>query len=265
MHGKDHLAREPFARILGALVTAPPALDTDRDGTFSGETPRTLSPVAAARAKAQAGVQTMAIPLALASEGSFSSVSGFGIEHSELLLFLDVERGLELLETVITTSPLPPRRTVESVEEAGDYALVAGFPRQGVLMRASTHDGNLHHKDFATFEALEEMASKLLAGPDTHSVTLEPDFRAHASPTRATAIRSLAVRMAKRLATNCAECGTPGFGQIDVERGLPCANCHSATSMIATDVHGCGSCGATHRKPRFQRSAAPESCDECNP
>lgn len=167
MHGKEHLAREPFARILGAKVTAPRALDTDRFETFSGVTPRTLSPVAAARAKAQVGIQTMATPLALAPEGSFSSVFGFGVEQWELLLFLDVERGLELLETVITTSPLPTRRTVESVEEAADYVLAAGFPRQGVMIRACMHDGNLHHKNLDTFTALEAMVSKLLAGPDT--------------------------------------------------------------------------------------------------
>ena len=51
-HGKEQQAARPFAELLGARVVAPPGLDTDRFGTFSGEVPRTLAPLDAARAKA---------------------------------------------------------------------------------------------------------------------------------------------------------------------------------------------------------------------
>ena len=52
MDGKEFLARDAFPHILGATVTAPRALDTEQFGTFSREIARTLTPIAAARAKA---------------------------------------------------------------------------------------------------------------------------------------------------------------------------------------------------------------------
>ena len=65
MHGKELLAWDDFHHILGATVTAPRALDTDQFGTFSGEIARTLTPIAAARAKAHLGMKTDATSLAL--------------------------------------------------------------------------------------------------------------------------------------------------------------------------------------------------------
>ncbi len=52
-HGKERQLGPAFAAVLGAWVTAPADIDTDAFGTFSGETPRTLTPVEAAKAKAR--------------------------------------------------------------------------------------------------------------------------------------------------------------------------------------------------------------------
>ena len=265
MHGKELLARDAFRHILGAIVTTPRALDTDQFGTFSGEIARTLTPIAAARAKAHLGMETDATSLALASEGSFSGGPGIGVEHVELLLFLDIDRGLELVETTITTSLIPGGRTVESIEEATDYAHAIGFPNQGVIVHGSGPGGKLVRKNLVTLTALADAVSSLLAGPVTQSVTVEPDLRAHRTPTRAVVIRSLAVRMAERLAIGCPTCGTPGFGRIDVERGLPCAECGAPTTAIAADVNGCGTCATVQRIPRATTSVTPEWCDFCNP
>ena len=92
-----------------------------------------------------------------------------------------------------------------------------------------------------------------------------PDYRAHQAPSRAETIRTLRVQMAHRLATACPHCSTPGFGRVDVEYGVPCALCGSATQVIAADIHGCGQCEHCKRVPRELTATDPRWCDNCNP
>ena len=94
--------------------------------------------------------------------------------------------------------------------------------------------------------ALADAVTNLLCAPLVESVTVEPDLRAHAAPSRAEVIRSRCVRLAKRLATGCPACG-------------------SATSAIAADILGCGQCAAVQRIPRATASVTPEWCEQCNP
>ncbi len=63
-HGKQHQVADAFATILGAHVTTPDDLDTDQFGTFSGEVPRTGSPLDALRAKTSLAIQATGLPLA---------------------------------------------------------------------------------------------------------------------------------------------------------------------------------------------------------
>lgn len=49
MHGKHRQVAPAFTEILGASVIAPPGLDTDRFGTFTGEIPRKCTPVVLAQ------------------------------------------------------------------------------------------------------------------------------------------------------------------------------------------------------------------------
>ncbi len=262
MHGKEALAREPFRDILGAEVVAAAGLDTDQFGTFAGEIERTLSPRAAARVKARLGMQAAGSSYGLASEGSFSSSFGYLVEHHEIVLFIDERLGLELVEGQVLTSPLPAARSVDSMEGAVRYAAAIDFPRQRVVVRSATA-GAVLDKGSGT---LGELLASVDAGIESEGrVTLEPDFRAHYCPSRAEVIASLAARMAHRLATNCPACKTPGFGQVDVERGLPCRDCLLPTRTIAADIAGCGRCDFTSRAPRPDRYADPAWCDHCNP
>jgi hypothetical protein len=263
MHHKERLARAAFRNILGATVTAPSALDTDQFGTFAGEIPRTLSARAAARAKARLGMQLAATDLGLASEGSFSSAFGPLVENTEILLFIDDARGIELIEGQIGVSPLPGGRRIHGRAEALAYAEAVGFPRQGVIVQ-STADGTMTaHKGLGAPEQLEATVDALLA--DSASVVIMPDYRAHKSPSRARTIAALCNRMARRLATACPQCATPGFGQIDVEHGVPCSLCGAPTQVIRADIHGCGRCEHRTRVSRGLVTADPQRRDACNP
>jgi len=263
MHGKERLAREPFRDILGAEVVAVADLDTDQFGAFSGEIARTLSPRAAASAKARLGIQLAGTPYGLASEGSFNAGLGFVVEHHEVLLFVDESLGLELVEGSVAASPLPPGRTITLLDEGLGYANSIGFPEQGVLLRAG-ESGQVVRKNIETADALAGALDELLStagGP----VTIAPDYRSHRCPSRASVIAELATSMARRLATLCPACQTPGFGRVDVERGLRCADCGQPTGVIAADIDGCGACSHTVRLSRPEQRASPQWCDFCNP
>ncbi|MFM9877489.1 MAG: DUF6671 family protein [Rhodoglobus sp.] len=263
MHGKERLAQPAFAERLGAAVVAPELLDTDRFGAFAGDVPRTLSPRAAAVTKARLGLELTGAQLGLASEGTFSSVLGLGVENREVLVFIDDARGLELVEFSTQSSPLPPSRNIRTVADAADYARAIGFPRQGVIIRAELGSNVLTHKNMTTEAALIDAVERGLV--DGMSVAILPDYRAHRSPSRAEHIRSLCERMAARLATPCPNCSAPGFGLVDVERGLPCSLCGSLTDTIAAYVRGCGACDYRERRPGEFTAADPSLCDWCNP
>jgi hypothetical protein len=262
MHGKEQLARQPFLDILNAEVVAPPALDTDQFGTFSGEIARTLAPQAAARVKARLGMKLSGTPYGLASEGSFGAGLGYVVEHREVLMFIDEARGLELVESAIDTSPLPSGRGIESIEGALGYAADLGYPRQGVVL--STRSG-LIRKGMETEDELTHAVGQLRERAGGLPIAISPDYRAHRCPSRAAVIVSLADRIARRLATPCPGCSAPGFGQVAYERGLRCSGCGEQTRMIAADILGCGVCSRRVRQSRAQRFASAELCDFCNP
>lgn len=264
MHGKEQLVRHAFYDILGADVVAPIGLDTDQFGTFSGEIPRTLSPRAAAQVKARLGMQLAGTTYGLASEGSFNSGFGFLVEHHEVLIFIDEIRSLELVEGTIATSPLPPGKAITAVDAALAYATAIGHPEQGLTLRGGAA-GELIRKDLNTIESLSEATDQMLRHTPDRSIIISPDYRAHRCPSRAQVIATLAQTMAKRLATPCPICHAPGFGQINIERGLRCSDCGQPTRMIAADILGCGRCPHTARAPRTNQVISPQWCDVCNP
>lgn len=263
MHGKERLAREAFRDVLGARVVAPAGLDTDAFGSFSGEVPRTRSPLDTARAKARLALARSTESAALASEGSFRSDFGWLTRHQELLVFVDDARRIELVEAFTGPVDLPPARAVTSGKHAVAFAEAMGFPRQGVMVHADRAQGTEVAKELRTPTALAEHVDRLAR--EGASLTITPDYRAHRSPARSDVIRRLCLRMAERLATPCPACAAPGYGRTDVRRGLPCGDCGELTSLPLADVHGCAACDATHLVPRTPSRAEPRWCDRCNP
>jgi hypothetical protein len=92
-------------------------------------------------------------------------------------------------------------------------------------------------------------------------------MRAHQNPTRMAAVGRLAAALARRLSVPCPSCRAPGFGRVDVQAGLPCADCGTPSELVAHEVHGCAAC--THREIRPRADgldqAEPRFCNVCNP
>ncbi|HEU0206055.1 MAG TPA: DUF6671 family protein [Pseudolysinimonas sp.] len=265
MHGKERLAAAPFEQHLGARVIAPPGLNTDELGTFAGDIPRTLSPLDAARTKARRGMERAGTRLGLASEGTFAGEFG-PIHDTEVLLFLDDDLGIEIVESSTVISPLAGPRVITDTESGLAYAALVGFPEQAVIVSVAGASP-AWYKDIRTLDELTTTLDTAFAGAtdaDAAEVLIQPDYRAHACPSRAQHLRELAARLAQRLGTPCPACGAPGWGQIATRR-LPCRECGEPTNGFAPGPYGCGRCPHTTAPLGSVTTAGPEWCDACNP
>ena len=70
---------------------------------------------------------------------------------------------------------------------------------------------------------------------------------------------------ARRLATRCPRCATPGFGRAGNETGLPCRICATPTPLARSEIHSCPACPHRIERPVPAAWADPAVCPECNP
>lgn len=291
-HGKERVLARPLRHGLGASLLHLPEIDTDRLGSFCGTVARTGTAMDACLAKARIAQEQGRTGLAIASEGSFGPhpavpLLAVGVE---CLLFLDAERGLTIQEQLLA------RRTNHSqfrLAAAGGPSSGAslegwlqqvGFPSHGLLVRplgsgsggfqASEMPGDGGGnapgpliKDIQDPAALQAAIAWAAALSPQGGVQLETDMRAHRNPTRMASIRQLAFRLVRRIATPCPGCGSPGWGSVGSEEGLPCGWCGSPTALVRLEVLGCPACGLRRGRPRADGllRADPQHCQHCNP
>lgn len=257
MHGKQNQFQPAFLRWHDATVHATRHVDTDAFGTFTGETPRTLTAVDAAIAKAEAAMRESGSALALATEASYATAAaGLGpVVHEEIAVFVDERRNIRIVERVRSYARVLAPRTVHGAGEAQRYLTAVGFPGQGVILRL--HDDSV----IKGLTSWDDIRAHLNGQP----VTIEADLRAHHNPIRRRALRRISWMLAARLCTTCPACATPGFGNTDVVMGLPCATCGAPTRTVRADVKSCASCDHRVVERRPVAVADPGTCDECNP
>ncbi len=264
-HGKEKQIAPVFDVVLGARVVVPTDLDTDQFGTFTGERPRTLPALDAARAKAALAMRRACTRHGLASEATYSTLGGAEIVvHEEILLFTDDAHGIEIVETLRTPGVPGRRHSVRSAAQLPS-SLLDGRPPQGWIVRpAGGDDVAAISKGLTSAVALEDaVALAVRHSPDDLAI-VEPDLRAMHNPSRRSVLAQLARRLALRLRTRCPQCSTPGYGRVGVERGLPCRVCTTTTEVVRAEVDGCAAC--PYREHRNIRDLAdPRWCPFCNP
>ena len=262
-HGKQHQFAPAFHSFLGAELVTPTDLDTDQFGTFSGETPRPGPAVDAARAKARLAMTVTGLPFGLASEASYGPLPGGWHGHEEILLFCDDTRGTEVLEGHRSaTVPGFSHRVAGWADTPA--SLLAGLPRQALIVRPADPLAEAIVKGVTDTAALESAVVAAAASSRDGLAIVEPDLRAHHNPSRRQVLARLAITMARRLATACPRCGTPGFGRVDTEPGLPCRVCETPTSLPRSEIHACAACA--HQVARaLGKGADPALCPHCNP
>jgi len=270
-HGKERQVAPAFADVLGARVIASPDLDTDQFGTFTGDIPRRLSPLDAARSKARLAMATTDRPYALASEASYGPLPGVGWPgHEEILLFLDYTRGLEVVEGHRGLGT-PGRflRATTHTDIGGDLAR-AGWPGQAVIVRPAVPHGGQTAAPAITKGITDPgrlsaaIAAAVAYSADGHAI-IEPDLRAHFNPSRQKILTKLGLTLAHRLATACPACASPGYGRTGTHAGLPCEDCGLPSNQTRADVFSCATCPHQHSVPRPETTAEPVWCPNCNP
>jgi len=264
-HGKETQFARAFEVVLGAHLVTPPDLDTDRFGTFSGEIPRTATASDTARAKARLAMAVSGLPYGLASEASYGPLPGVGVQgHEELMVFVDDTRGIEVFVGERTTVVPGHGHRVAGLAELPPH-VAAGLPAQALIVRPSAvgQPGGVV-KGITDLTLLNTAIMTAAQHSDDGLALVEPDLRAHHNPSRRLVLRRLADVLARRLATRCPACSTPGFGRVDSERGLPCRVCETPTDAIHNEIHACPRC--FHRVAVAVATAAdPTWCPQCNP
>lgn len=265
MHGKERAIAPALAARFATVAVVPAGFDTDAFGMFTGEIARRGSPRDAARAKARAAMAATGLDLAVASEGTFGPHPHAPLLPigAELVLLLDARTGLEVEAEDVGSDTNFAGAVVRTLAEAEAFAARVGFPDHQLTLRA--HGGGSARRGIADAAALAAAVGELLASADR--LEIGTDMRADRNPTRMRAIARAAERLAARAATPCPGCGWPGFGQVDLARGLPCEACGEPTELVAAIVHGCARCNRRARLPRPDGRAVADAgaCPQCNP
>lgn len=279
LHGKEKVLARPLRWGLGATLVHLRGVDTDALGSFCGRVPRAASMQATALAKARLALEHSGGALAIASEGSFGPHPAVPLlpVGRECLLFLDCERQLTVIEEGFArrTNFSQLRLEADSIRapllppNLESWLQQVGFPAHAVLVRP-LGDGvpaETLRKGIQDPEALRQSLLWAAATAPAGRVQLETDMRAHCNPTRMAAIRALAFQLVRRLRHPCPACGSPGWGPVGSEAGLPCADCHQPTALIQAEILGCAACSHQQRRPRRDglSAADPGQCLHCNP
>lgn len=264
-HDKLPLIAPALAESVQLLVVEV-EVDTDRFGTFSGERARCGSALETAVAKARAGMAASGLSVGLASEGTISSL-GLAPVHldTELVVIVDDDEGFVLAEYASSHAIVAHSFVIEPGREFDERELSrTGFPEHGLIVRTDGLETphmtkGIHERD--------RLARAIADGFRTGAprVIVESDLRANHSPSRRPTIALAAQRLAERLARACPSCQCPGWGVVDVERGLPCSDCRAATDLVRAEIWGCPRCDHRTTVPLQAVFADPSRCGRCNP
>ena len=271
MHGKERAVSRAFKEGLSVDVVTPDAIDTDVFGTFTGEVHRRKGVRETAVDKARRGMALTGLSLGIASEGSFGPHPEIPMipADMELMVLVDDRRGLAIVETLISAETNYAHIEVARGDRIDEFLEQAMFPSHALIVRPnkSLHPADRVQKGIVTKDCLDEAIRTSIEYSLDGKAFLQTDMRAHVNPTRMIVLEKLANRLVKRLKVLCPSCHAPGFGAVDVRRGLPCGGCGAPTRWVRAEIFACECCGLIEERQRNDglRVAGQESCHRCNP
>ena len=265
LHGKGEAIAPAFLEILGMQVNDF-AINTDLLGTFSGDIERVGTPKEVVINKAKLAIAESKYRFGIASEGSIGTDPYIPFINSdiELMAFVDVERDFTLVESLRSTEIIASRTVLRKSDSLQDFLIKVDFPNHKLIVKSLDTPPSFLVKGIGHISALDEsLASGFENLPE---LVIESDLRAHCSPSRMANIGKLAKRLAQRLSNLCPECSTPGWGIVDVERGLPCSDCGEISEDAPkAEVLGCCKCSFSQKGKVIADSVDPSRCELCNP
>lgn len=270
MHRKEAVIAPPLLDRLGLSIVVPQRIDTDALGTFSGEVPRRGTMKETAVAKARLGMAASGLDIGLASEGSYGPhpwipfIPG-GIE---LLVLVDAERGIVVSEQLVVDETNFGHVVTDNAHDISEFLSQVGFPDHGLVVGPNAPGSSPQFaKGIRTRSELDEAIRTSAATSTDGRALLQADMRAHQNPTRMRAIAKIAERLSQRLIVLCPGCRTPGFGLVDVVKGLLCEACGTPSDVAKNEVFGCPACEYKELRPRSdgRTFVEPGECSLCNP
>ena len=264
-HGKLDQLKPAFERLENfELVLA--EIDTDRFGTFTGETARLLSPLETAIAKAKAGAEELGLDYGLASEGTIGpnpATPWANVDH-ELLALVSLSRNITIYETHQSASIVAKSQTLTSGSDLETVFKQFDLPNHAVNLSYSTQSSHSIDKGLRDPDQLRNRIAELWS--EGVEPLMESDFRAMSSPSRQANIQACAEKLVARIAAHCPGCNEIGFGKISYEFGVPCVGCGEVNLRIAkSEQLGCVACDFFELRDLGITSIDPSRCDGCNP
>lgn len=270
MHGKGAAIAPPLKNKLGLKIEVNAGVNTDLLGTFTREVVREKNMLETAIEKARLGMNQSRQSLGIASEGSFGPHPSIPLLalNRELIVFVDDEKRTVLHELVTTEDTNYFNAAVSPDDDISEFLRVAQFPDHAVVI--SPHE-SLDYRP--TFKGIRErtvlygLIRRCAEVSSDGKALLQTDMRANFNPTRMNVIAGCAEKLADRLKSACPQCLEVGWGIVDIERGLPCEFCGTATKAVKFEIWGCVKC--TYREKRFRIDGMSSNeqlyCDSCNP
>lgn len=265
LHGKQEVIAPRFAQRLGLRVETDRGFDTDTLGTFTREVARAGTQRDAAMAKARLAAERSGHALGIGSEGSFlPGPFGVGFWNLELVAFVDLGRDIEVVGRAFEPARCQ-QAAIRTQAELARFSERAGFPSHALVLRAGDATAPVFAKGVTTWPELCDLF-RIALGASPEGVWVESDLRAHLHPSRMANIARATDDLLLRLSACCPACETPGFGNVGVVGGLPCADCGSPTDQPRADLVGCVRCSLRREVPRPEPLLAdPGRCAFCNP
>jgi hypothetical protein len=266
LHQKGALIAPSFLTHLGMTVVEID-VDTDQFGSFAGEVKREGSQLDTVRGKAQLGAQVSGLNLAIASEGSIGADPEIGLLTSDIetIVFIDTVNNLEIIENYRSFDITAQKIEFTEDIDLDQFLVKADFPRHKLIVRSDFGLSHVIAKGIATkSELMSAIAQAREQAIDP--IIIESDLRAHCSPSRAKNIEITAERLAKKIASLCPNCATPGWGAIQPLFGLLCRDCgEESESAARAYLYGCLKCTHTAEGEAIAESIDPSRCNWCNP
>lgn len=266
MHGKERVIAPILEKQLGLKIIVPKNFNTDKFGTFTTEIKRKGSQLQAAQAKAEAAMKLSGIDLAIASEGTFGPHPKipFIPYNTELMLFIDSQKNMQICGHYRTTETNYNNAIIYKPQEIKQYANDWQAGEKEIILSLSSRSKRLIYKDLP-ISSLQDKAKKLLKIPFINSLHLQTDMRAFNNPLRQKSIAKATEDLAKNILSLCPQCGSPGFVQSKVIKGLPCVQCHSKTDLPLAFLYSCHNCQHSEQRPTPKTTSEPQDCFHCNP
>ncbi|MEZ0540472.1 DUF6671 family protein [Fibrella arboris] len=261
----------PFWNQLGASILEY-VVNTDQLDPCSGEAERIGSALDCARRKCERALDKLGnrVDYALASEGCFGPHPFLPSQpgNEEVLYFIDRKRGFHLHVSQLSEKTNYRMARLEGWEAVLAFAQAAEFPSHALIVRSAERRSiGPTFKGIQTECDLEAAFREVTRHSLRATVWAETDMRAQFNPTRMQVIGELATTLAARLLCVCPNCHNPGWGNVRVEKGLPCQACGTETKLTKMEIKGCVTCDYEQITDRFDglKQAPPGYCPVCNP